>query len=62
MTWLRQLAASLEVTDHTDAFFGNEVAHRLAGDLQSVAWAAAGRGRRGVVLWISSTCGACTAG
>jgi cellulose synthase/poly-beta-1,6-N-acetylglucosamine synthase-like glycosyltransferase len=39
VAWLRQFAANLEVTDHADAFFGNEVAHRLAGDLQSVAWA-----------------------
>ena len=39
VSWLRELAASLEVTDHTDAFFCNEVTHRLAGDLQSAAWA-----------------------
>jgi cellulose synthase/poly-beta-1,6-N-acetylglucosamine synthase-like glycosyltransferase len=48
--WLRQLAASLEVTDHADAFFGNEVAHRLAGDLQSVAWALRDAAAEDVVL------------
>ncbi len=50
VTWLRQLAASLEVTDHADAFFGNEVAHRLAGDLQSVAWALRDAAAEDVVL------------
>jgi cellulose synthase/poly-beta-1,6-N-acetylglucosamine synthase-like glycosyltransferase len=39
VSWMRELAASLEVTDHADAFFCNEVAHRIAGDLQSAAWA-----------------------
>ncbi len=50
VTWLRQLAAGLEVTDHTDAFFGNEVAHRLAGDLQSVAWALRDAAAEDIVL------------
>jgi cellulose synthase/poly-beta-1,6-N-acetylglucosamine synthase-like glycosyltransferase len=48
--WLRQLSADLEVTDHTDAFFGNEVTHRLAGDLQSVAWALRDAAAEDVVL------------
>ncbi len=48
--WLRQLAANLEVTDHTDAFFGNEVVHRLGGDLQSVAWALRDAAAEEVVL------------
>jgi cellulose synthase/poly-beta-1,6-N-acetylglucosamine synthase-like glycosyltransferase len=50
VSWLRQLVASLEITDHTDAFFGNEVAHRLAGDLQSVAWALRDAAAEDVVL------------
>jgi hypothetical protein len=43
-------AADLEVIDHTDSFFGNEVAHRLAGDLQSVAWALRDAAAEDVVL------------
>jgi cellulose synthase/poly-beta-1,6-N-acetylglucosamine synthase-like glycosyltransferase len=48
--WLREFAASLEVTDHSDAFFRNEVAHRLAGDLQSIAWALRDAASEDVVL------------
>ncbi|HUC58725.1 MAG TPA: glycosyltransferase family 2 protein [Streptosporangiaceae bacterium] len=50
VAWLREFAASLEVTDHSDAFFRNEVAHRLAGDLQSIAWALRDAANEGVVL------------
>ena len=50
VAWLREFAASLEVTDHTDAFFRNEVAHRLAGDLQSIAWALRDAASEDVVL------------
>jgi cellulose synthase/poly-beta-1,6-N-acetylglucosamine synthase-like glycosyltransferase len=49
-TWLQQLAAGLDVADHADAFFGNEVVRRLAGDLQSVAWALRDARAEGVVL------------
>ncbi len=50
VSWLRQLASTLDVTDHADAFFCNEVAHRLAGDLQSVAWALRDAAAEDVVL------------
>ena len=48
--WLERLVTSLEVADHGDAFFGNEVARRLAGDLQSVALALGDASADGVVL------------
>ncbi len=37
VTWLRRLIGGMDQADHADAFFGNEVALRLAADLESVA-------------------------
>jgi cellulose synthase/poly-beta-1,6-N-acetylglucosamine synthase-like glycosyltransferase len=48
--WLRQLADGLEVNDHADAFFVNEVALRLAADLSEVSSALRDAFAEGVVL------------
>ncbi len=50
VTWLRRLASGLEVTDHADAFFRNEVVLRLAGDLEEVAGALREAAGEGVAL------------
>jgi cellulose synthase/poly-beta-1,6-N-acetylglucosamine synthase-like glycosyltransferase len=50
VAWLRQLATGRDLTDHADAFFANEVALRLATDLESVAAAVREAAADGVVL------------
>jgi hypothetical protein len=37
--WLERLALDQEITDHTDAFFANEVALRLAESLREIVLA-----------------------
>jgi cellulose synthase/poly-beta-1,6-N-acetylglucosamine synthase-like glycosyltransferase len=49
-SWLVWLAEERPATDHTDAFFGSDVALRLARDLQSVATAISEAAAEGVVL------------
>ncbi len=49
-SWLSWLAEERLVSDHTDAFFGSEVALRLARDLQVVAAAIREAAADGVVL------------
>ena len=49
-SWLTWLAEERQVSDHTDAFFGSEVALRLARDLETVAAAIREAAADGVVL------------
>ena len=48
--WLRDLAASQVVVDHTDTFFANHVVGRLAGDLEATAGAIRSAADSGVIL------------
>jgi cellulose synthase/poly-beta-1,6-N-acetylglucosamine synthase-like glycosyltransferase len=50
VAWLHRLAKMPKAADHTDAFFGNEVAMRLADDLQLVANAILDAASDGVAL------------
>lgn len=48
--WLERLAADLEITDHTDAFFANEVLLRLAESLRTIMSALLDSTNEGAVL------------
>jgi cellulose synthase/poly-beta-1,6-N-acetylglucosamine synthase-like glycosyltransferase len=50
VTWLENLADGLEIIDHTDAFFVNEVVLRLADSLSEVKTALVDAAGEGVVL------------
>jgi cellulose synthase/poly-beta-1,6-N-acetylglucosamine synthase-like glycosyltransferase/chitodextrinase len=50
VTWLENLADSLDITDHADAFFANEVVLRLAESLGEVKTALVDAAAEGVVL------------
>jgi cellulose synthase/poly-beta-1,6-N-acetylglucosamine synthase-like glycosyltransferase/chitodextrinase len=49
-SWLEQMAAGLEIIDHTDAFFANEVVLRLAASLRAIGSALLASADEGVIL------------
>jgi cellulose synthase/poly-beta-1,6-N-acetylglucosamine synthase-like glycosyltransferase/chitodextrinase len=49
-SWLEQLAGGLEIIDHTDAFFANEVVLRLAASLRAIGSALLASADEGVIL------------